>query len=296
MYNGGGTINKNVGEVSNKGVEFSINAVPVDAADFTWRTTLNYSYVKNKVVALAEADSLWFSNNLTGAFSQSEMALIVGQPMGSYWGVEYLGTWKPSEAAEAATFGKVPGDSKYVDEDGDGEADYKIIGNGLPKYSLGWNNTFSYKNLTLNIFLQGVFGYEKWNITYAQGMTYDRVVKEAIFSDIKDRYIPGVNETSDIPAFSPTNQNIVQSSRFLEKGDFLRIKNVSLSYSLPKSLLKFVSASVFVNATNLMTFTKYKGYDPEATSYGPDNDRFTGIDYGGYPNARTITGGLTLTF
>lgn len=296
MYNGGGTINKNVGEVSNKGIEFSINAVPIETGDFNWRSTLNYSYVKNKVVALAEADSLWFSNNLTGAFSQSEMALIVGQPMGSYWGVEYLGTWKPSEADEAATYGKAPGDSKYLDENGDGEADYRVIGNGMPKYSLGWNNTFSYKNLTLNIFLQGVFGYEKWNITYAQGMTYDRVVKEAIFSDIHDRYIPGVNETSDIPAFSPTNQNIVQSSRFLEKGDFLRIKNVSLSYNLPKSLLKFVSASVFVNATNLMTFTKYKGYDPEATSYGPDNDRFTGIDYGGYPNARTITGGLTLTF
>lgn len=296
MYNGGGTINQNVGKISNKGIEISLNVIPVTTNDFNWSSGVNFSYVKNKVVALAKADSLWFSNNLTGAFSQSEMALIVGQPMGSFWGVEYLGTWKPSEAAAAAAIGKVPGDSKYADANGDGKADYKVIGNGLPKYSLGWNNTFTYKNLTLNIFLQGVFGYQKWNITYAQGMTYDRTVKEAIFSDIKDRYIPGVNETSDIPAFSATNQNIVQSSRFLEDGSFLRVKNIGLSYNIPKSLLKFASARVFVNGTNLLTFTKYSGYDPETSSYGSDSDRFTGIDYGGYPNARTITGGFTLSF
>ena len=297
MYNGGGTINQNVGTVSNKGLEFSINATPVATKDFNWTSIFNFSLLKNKVTALADVDILHLSNNLTGAFPQPEMALVVGQPFGSYWGIEYLGTWKPSEAAEAAKFGKVPGDSRYNDVDGNYLADdFKVIGNAFPEYNIGWNNTFTYKNLTLNVFLQGIFGFDKWNITYAQGMTYESAVKEAIFSDIKNRYIPGVNETSDIPAFTTTNTNIVQSSRFMEKGDFLRVRNISLSYNLPKSVLNFAAARLFVSGTNLFTFTKYSGYDPESTSYGPNDDRYSGIDYGGYPNAKTITGGVTLSF
>jgi hypothetical protein len=139
-------------------------------------------------------------------------------------------------------------------------------------------------------------GYDKLNYTYAAGMTYDRATREAIFSDIKDRYVPGVNETSDIPAFTATNKNNIQSTRFLEKGNYLRVKNVSLSYELPRSLLKVASIRLFVNGTNLFTFTKYKGYDPESASTGSGNNTSSSIDYGGYPNARTITGGAAFTF
>jgi len=113
--------------------------------------------------------------------------------------------------------------------------------------------------------------------------------------EIKDRYIPGVNETSDIPAFSTTNRNFTQSTRFLEKADFLRLKNVSLSYDIPKSSIKNVlGVKVFVSATNLLTFTGYSGIDPEANSDAGDLRQ--GIDFGSYPNAKTITGGVTLSF
>jgi TonB-dependent starch-binding outer membrane protein SusC len=300
LYAGGGTINQNVGEMTNKGIELSITAVVVDNQDFNWNSSFNFSTLKNKIVALADADTLFVSSTIGGGSStQAEFVAVTGQSMSSYWGVHYLGTWKPADASEAALFGAVPGDSRYEDLDGDHQitsSDFKIIGNALPKYFVGWNNTFTYKNLSLNIFLQGVMGFDKLNYTYAAGMTYDRATREAIFSDIKDRYIPGVNETSDIPAFTSTNKNNIQSTRFLEKGNYLRVKNVSLSYELPRSLLKVADIRLFINGTNLFTFTKYKGYDPESASTGSDNNTSSSIDYGGYPNARTITGGAAFTF
>lgn len=300
LYSGGGTINRNVGEMANKGIELSITAAVVDNKDFNWNTSFNFSTLKNKIVSLADADTLFVSGSVGGGSStQAEFVAVKGQSMSSYWGVHYLGTWKPAEATEAALYGAVPGDSRYEDLDGDHQItsnDFKIIGNALPKFFVGWNNTFTYKNLSLNIFLQGIMGFDKLNYTYAAGMTYDRATREPIFSDIKDRYIPGVNENSDIPAFTNTNKNNVQSTRFLEKGNYLRVKNVSLSYELPRSLLKVASIRVFINGTNLFTFTKYKGYDPETASTGSDNNTSSSIDYGGYPNARTITGGAAFTF
>jgi TonB-linked SusC/RagA family outer membrane protein len=300
LYAGGGTINQNVGEMTNKGIELSITAVVVDNQDFNWNSSFNFSTLKNKIVALADADTLFVSSTIGGGSStQAEFVAVTGQSMSSYWGVHYMGTWKPADESEAALFGAVPGDSRYEDLDGDHQItsnDFKIIGNALPKYFVGWNNTFTYKNLSLNIFLQGVMGFDKLNYTYAAGMTYDRATREAIFSDIRDRYIPGVNETSDIPAFTSTNKNNIQSTRFLEKGNYLRVKNVSLSYELPRSLLKSASIRLFINGTNLFTFTKYKGYDPESASTGSGNNTSSSIDYGGYPNARTITGGAAFTF
>lgn len=300
LYVGGEDVTKNIGKVSNKGVEISVNVIPIQTKDFNWSSTINYTYVKNKVEALAGADTIYRSGGHTaGLLGGNEYATIKGNSLSSFWGYEYLGTWKPDEVAAAALYGAVPGDAKYLDINGDHQynnKDNKVIGNPFPKMSIGWNNTLTYKNLSLNIFIQGLLGFDKWNLTRAAGMTYGATCKEPIFADIKDRYIPGVNETSDIPAFSKTNHNYAQSSRFVEKGDFIRLKNISLSYELPKSVLKVISARIFVSSTNLITITKYKGFDPESSSYGSGDDKVTGIDLGGYPNARTITGGFTITF
>ena len=180
------------------------------------------------------------------------------------------------------------------------------MGNGTPKMSLGWNNTFTYKNLSLNVFFQGMLGFDKLNYTYANGMLGSTDAKEITFADIRKRYIPGVNETSNIPAFSSAASNMyVQTSRFIERGDFVRLKNVSLSYTIPKSILKNIaSVRLFFSATNLLTITKYKGIDPESNSsnvsgltwnnFGTDVQQ--GVDYGSYPNSKTYTAGLNLTF
>jgi hypothetical protein len=228
---------------------------------------------------------------------QSEFVIMPGQPLGAIWGLTYLGTWKPGED-KATAYGAKAGDSRYLDVNNDGVIDaddYAVIGTGIPKTSIGWNNTFSYKAFSLNVLLQGLFGFDKLNYNKAAAMYYGGDAREATLVDIKDRYIPGVNETSNIPAFSSTNRNFTQSTRFLEKADFLRLKNVSLSYDIPKSLLKNTAGiKLFVSATNLFTITDYSGIDPEANSSAGDIRQ--GIDYGSYPNAKTITGGLTLSF
>jgi hypothetical protein len=164
----------------------------------------------------------------------------------------------------------------------------------------------TYGPLTLNVFFQGSFGMDKLNYSYAFGMLGSTDAKEVLFTDIKNRYIPGVNETSDIPAFSSAPSNSYsQSSRFIEKANFLRLKNLSLSYQLKKSTLwNIASLSVFASATNLLTFTSYKGIDPESSSNiaeginwsGFVSDTEQGVDQGAYPNAKTYTIGVKLMF
>jgi TonB-dependent starch-binding outer membrane protein SusC len=301
-YIGGYSVMSNLGEVQNKGWEFSLGATPIDGEDFTWNSSVNVTLLKNELVSLNEGID-------TVILKYSPNALIVGQSTSSLWGLKYLGTWKPEEADQALAYGQKPGDARYADLNGDNlinSKDNQIIGNGLPKATMGWNNTFSFKGLVLNIFLQGVFGVDKLNYTYANGMIASTDAKEIIFADIKDRYIPGVNETSNTPRLggASTNQN-VQTSRFVEKGDFVRLKNVSLSYSIPRSVFKNVgSVKLFVSATNVLTFTNYKGIDPESNSSATsgvtwDNvgtDASQGVDFGSYPNSKTYTAGINFTF
>jgi TonB-linked SusC/RagA family outer membrane protein len=299
-YMGGYSIQSNIGEIQNKGWEFSVRATPVQSSSFEWNSAFNISSLKNQVVSLGtDRDTIPLGTNV----------LIPGQSMNSLFGYQFLGTWKSHEAAQADAYGLKPGDARYEDVNNDGlinEKDYQVIGNGMPRLALGWNNTFTYRNFSLNVFFQGLFGYDKFNYTYANGMLASTDAKEIIFDDIRDRYIPEVNETSDIPAFSPAASNaFIQSSRFVEEGDFIRLKNVSVAYVLPKSYLKDVAVvRLFISATNLLTITDYNGMDPESNSspvsglgrgnFGTDVQQ--GIDHGSYPNARTFTAGINLTF
>ncbi|QHV95683.1 SusC/RagA family TonB-linked outer membrane protein [Spirosoma endbachense] len=299
-YIGGYSIQSNIGELQNKGWEFALNTTPVRSNGFEWTSTLNVALLKNKIVRLrTERDTIPLNENV----------LIPGQPMNAFWGYKYLGTWKANQADEAALSKLKPGDARYEDLDRNGvlnEKDQQVLGNGTPNVSIGFNNTFTYKNLSLNLFFQGLLGFDKLNYTYANGIMGSTDAKEITFADIRDRYIPGVNETSDIPAFSSASTNsLIQTSRFVEKGDFVRLKNVSLTYTLPKTLLKNIAAvRLFVSATNLLTFTKYKGIDPESNSnavsgitwqnFGTDVQQ--GIDYGAYPNSKTYTAGINFSF
>ena len=301
-YVGGGAIMKNVGNVANKGWEFELSGTPVQNDRFTWYSAFNFSKVNNTIKALAEGitEQTWDSDIGWGATIYPEYLLKIGEPMGAMYGLNYLGTWKPHEEAEAALFNEKPGDSKYEDLNGDKVIDSKdltIIGYGLPTTTLGWNNTFSYRGIELNILLQGVYGFEKLNFLYAMGMTAYGDFRQPTLADIKNRYITGENETSDIPAFSTTNKNYVQSSRFVSKGDFTRIKNVSIAYTLPRTAIRNIaSVKLFAGVTNLYTFTKYSGIDPESANTGSGSDPAQSFDYGGYPVPRIYTGGITVTF
>ncbi|WP_420146732.1 SusC/RagA family TonB-linked outer membrane protein [Spirosoma sp.] len=299
-YAGGGTQARNVGEVENKGFEFSIGGTPIDKAGFRWETNLNFATLQNKVLDLGNYPRLGTGTGVGGGMSTTnEFMLMPGEPLGSYWGLKYLGTWKPGEADQAARQGRVPGDPHYQDLNSDNTIttdDFQIIGRAFPKATGGWNNTFTYKALTLNVFFNGVFGVDKLNYTRAAALSGAGDARQFILSEIRDYYRPG-NETSDVPAFTRTYQPFTQSSRFLEDGSFVRLKNVTLSYNVPTVFINNkATLRVFASATNLLTITKYKGPDPESARVGSGTDTAIGIDYGSYPNAKQYTLGINLGF
>ncbi|HSI77725.1 MAG TPA: TonB-dependent receptor [Lunatimonas sp.] len=300
-YVGSGSITRNLGKVQNRGWELTLTANVLRNRDLNWTSSFNISDVRNEVQSLGGIAERIFTNTNVGAgmSTQSEYVVMPGNPLGSYWGLNYMGTWKPGEESQAQAFGAVPGDSRYEDLNNDGAItsnDFQVIGTGIPITSLGWNNTFQYKAFTLNVFFQGVFGFDKLHYTRAAAISGSADARQPVLTEIQNRYIPGVNETSDIPAFSLTNLNFTQSTRFLESGDFLRLKNVSLSYDVPAVLLRNVAnIRVFVSGINLLTFTNYTGIDPESSSVA-GADTALGVDYGAYPNARIISTGINLTF
>ena len=298
-YAGGGSIISNVGSMQNNGVDLNISGTPIAAGKFVWTSSFNISFFNNKVTNTGTSPQIFAGNYGSGLSTQPEFVVQSGYALGSYWGLKYLGTWKPSEAAQATLYGNKAGDSKYQDLNGDhaiNSSDYQIIGNGLPKRSLGWDNNFKLGNFNLNIFVQSLMGYDKLDYAFGVSMTGSADSRQATNNGILNRYIPGSNETSDIPAFSTTNKNVYQSTRFLEKGDFVRIKNINLSYNLPKNTIKNIDIKLFIGATNLFTITKYKGMDPESTNTGSGSDITQSIDYGSYPNSKTFTTGVSFKF
>lgn len=298
-YQGGGSIASNIGSLNNKGIDLSLTGKILDSEDMTLSSTVNFSYNKNKVTSLGTSDAVYLQSGITGINDgYYDFVYKVGKPLGSIWGLKYMGPWQKSEATEAAKFGCVPGDAHYQDLDGnhviDG-SDYQIIGCGMPKYSLGWNTNYRYKKLSVNMFFQGVFGVDKMDYNRCVFMMASRDVKGATFSEVLDRYIPGTQENAWLPSWSPTSQWKPISTLFLENGNYLRLKNISVSYDF--TIPKVGACTVSLNGINLLTFTKYKGIDPEASNGGGGtSDLIQSVDYGAYPNSKSVTLGLDLRF
>ena len=298
-YQGGGTIASNIGSVRNSGIDLSVTGRIIEKKNVSLATTVNFSYLKNKVTDLGDVDAVYMDSGITGISDGAyDSVYKVGESLGSFWGLKYLGPWQKDQAAEAARYGCVPGDAHYADLDDNGVIDgndYQIIGCGMPKYTLGWNTNFTWKKLSVNMFFQGVFGNDKLNYNDCMFMMASRDAKAATFAKVLDRYIPGKNESAWIPAWSPTSQWKPASTLFLEKAGYLRLKNVSVAYDF--SIPKLADFTVSVNATNLFTITKYSGIDPESSNAGSGtSDLVQNIDYGAYPNSKTFTLGLNIRF
>ncbi len=286
---------RNVGSVSNKGWEFSIGGTPYSNRDFSWTANYTLNLNRNKVLALDAInknmllDTTLDYPGVTGAHGQ-----IVGQPMSTFRGFIFAGTWKTEEASTAAMYGCKPGDAKYVDVNRDGkygDDDIVILGNAQPKGVYGLNNTFHYKSLDLNIFFQGVWGNKIYNL--------NRVRREAFNQGpfptnpvIRNHWTPA-NQT-ELPSF--TGQEKLNSTRWMENGSYFRLKNISLGYRLPEKWMTKIgvtSLRVYVSGNNLWTATNYSGYDPEASS---DKDAMGGVDYGVYPSVRSFVFGIDFNF
>ena len=311
-YTGLSAIIDNVGSTENKGLEISISGDPL-VGKVKWNTGFNIAFNKNKVISLGDNKQLQFAS-ANGGFGISRsglMYLFPGQPFGQIFGYETQGLWKESEKAKAFAYGQLPGEQHYTDLNNDGIIDVldkKVIGNALPKYAFGWNNRVSYNKFDLSFLIQGVKGNDIFNM---QKIRLENP-GEGTSTRLLNSWTVN-NQNTDIPAFTDAltrhNANLVNkinldpqnksaTGRYIEDGSYLRLKNITLSYNVNTEVLKKAGISrvrAYASATNLLTFTKYKGYDPEVSSYN-SNDASIGIDFGNYPTAKTFTLGIDISF
>jgi TonB-linked SusC/RagA family outer membrane protein len=310
-YTGFTSIMDNVGSVENKGIELSIIGDPLVGV-VKWNSGLTISWNRNKVLDLGEVTRLEFRTTYGGyGLKNGFMQLRVGEPFGQMYGYGYEGTWKTSDADKAALFGQLPGDPKYTDVSGDGKInsdDIMIMGNAIPDYIFGWTNRLSFKDLDLTFLIQG----SKGNDIFNQGRIRLEAPYEGTSSRMLDRWTVD-NQDTDVPAFTDavTRQNAGLVSkvslgsgdagrlqRYVEDGSYIRLKNITLAYNIPSFLYKKTGLTrlrVYVSGTNLITLTKYTGYDPEVSAYN-SNDAQIGVDLSNYPTARTYTFGIDVTF
>lgn len=308
---------KNVGAVSNSGLELSLSTINVVSKNFQWSSNFNISFNRNKVLALAEDQEVLLSGtNWDNGYTNIPSYIAkIGQPLGQMYGLVWDGNYQYSDFTKASTGEYLlkdnvpgngssrqniqPGDIKYKDLNGDGTTnslDYTVIGNSLPIHTGGFSNNFVYKNFDLNVFFQWSYGNDIQNT--------NRLVFEG--NALGKRFLQQFDSYSD--RWSPDNQGAKNfrtggfsvagySSRTIEDGSFIRLKTVSLGYNVPKLFLSKINIKavrVFVSGQNLYTWTKYTGLDPEVSTY---NSVLTGgFDYSGYPRARIVAMGLNVTF
>lgn len=309
-HSGLASIIDNVGSMENKGFEFAIDGDPLVGA-LSWNTGFNVSANRTTVVNVGPTKKIAFSAGGSGSGTNvAFMYLREGEPFGQMMGWGYEGTWKTDEADEAAKYGQLPGDPHYTDVNNDGKInidDQKVIGNSMPKFIFGWNNRLSYKNFELNVQVQGVKGNNIFNVAR---ITLEEM--QGTSRRILDRWTPD-NQDSDIPALidgmTRQNANLTSTitfptsagnttSRYVEDGSYVRLKNVTLAYNFPRSLadkIKMNNVRLYVSGTNLLTITNYLGSDPEVSSF-TGNDAQLGTDYNNYPQSKLYNVGLNVTF
>jgi hypothetical protein len=267
-------ITANIGEMENKGVEFVLNTDNLKG-DLSWTTSFNFSANRNKVIKMYNGQPITDQGRGNNWVMERE-------PIGVFVGYVCLGV------------DPTTGNLVYEDLNGDGSItadDRKIIGNPNPDFTLGLTNTFGYKGFDFSFFLHSIYGNDIFNGTriYIEGPTD---LDNQTTSVLRRWQKPG--DVTDIPRIGDD----LKSSRFIENGSFLRIKNVTLGYTLPKDLLKRIymkSARIYVSGQNLYTFTTYSGMDPEV-NYASTDNIIMGTDFFTYPQSRIILVGLNIGF
>jgi TonB-linked SusC/RagA family outer membrane protein len=294
---------QNIGSVQNKGIELGINTENISNDAFTWKTSLVYSLNRNKVLSLGESQTFFFPTVPGTTLGVLQPVIIKdGLPLGTFWGYKTAGIFQSAaEIANSATLdtkaNTKPGDRKYVDVNNDGaitSADKVNLGSSQPKFTGSLTNTFSYHHIDLVVFLQGSYGNKIYN-ALRQQLEITNLSSNA-WGDVANRWTT-TNPSNDVTR--ATNSPVAQmSDRYIENGSYLRVKNVVLGYTFNGGVLTKIRAKqlrLYVSAQNLITWTKYTGYDPEVNSF-EQNNTAQGIDYGAYPNYKTFLVGLNVTF
>ena len=299
----------NIGSIRNRGFEFTLETVNIKTRQFQWSTSFNIAFNRNRILGLVDNQNTLQSSVSWETHFNSQFPYIsqVGKPTGMMYGFIYEGTYKPEDfdangnlksGIPAYKGNKMqPGDLKYRDLNGDGKIDdydRTIIGCGQPLHTGGFSNTFTWKNFDLNIFFTWSYGNDILN---ANRLIFESGYKSQTnqFASFADRWTPE-NSTSNIPRTNATG-NEEYSSRIIEDGSFLRLKNVSLGYTFSGRGIRKAGISslrLYVSADNIWTLTNYSGPDPEVSTR---NSVLTpGFDWSAYPRAYGFTAGLNISF
>lgn len=285
---------KNIGSVENHGYELSIESDNF-TNQFTWTTAFNISFNRNKVLELG-GESYKEMDEADGHLKTGSIRrLIVGKPIGVFYGYRFDGIFQNEEECKQLKTSPSPigvGLRRYKDLNGDGKIDAsndrEILGDSNPKFYGGLTNTFSYKGFELNAFLQFSYGGKIFN--------YNALVLETptggqnAYAALVNRWTP--ENHSNIYPKASTNRVVLVSDRFVEDGSFLKFKTLSLSYSFPNQRIKYIQGlRLYITVQNLLTWTNYRGYDPEV-SYRGASTLEAGEDFGGYPQSKTIQFGV----
>jgi hypothetical protein len=299
---------KNVGSVSNRGIEFGINANIIDNKNLTWTAAANIARNVNRVEDLGGQGQFVplfaASNGLTTLADVNPLIVREGEPLGTFYGYVFDGVVQATENAAAVPvpswFDKavVAGDPKFVNQNGDkaiNGADKVVLGNSQPKFTYGFSSALNYKNLDFSVIFQGSYGNKLYN-GYQHALEATSIYYNAA-ENLRDRWTP-TNPSNTVPRAINT-PFLTLDSRFIEDASYLRLKNITVGYTIPfKTGKSQVKLRVFASAQNLLTVTSYRGYDPEASYYGGDetNSLYQGIDLGAYPSAKTFLFGISLSY
>lgn len=295
----------NAGQMTNKGIDITVNSNNIRTKDFTWRTTAIFSQFQNKLDKMANSTAA-----LTGKIYYDNYTLTYTNPgyaVGSFFGLVTDGLFRTQDDLNKSmtqfnyTVDQTHtwlGDVRFKDINGDNKIDAQditYIGSPLPKFTYGLTNTFQYKNFDASVFVQGsygakIFNFLRWQLEKMDNAYYNQL------RTVMDRY-SATNPNGSLPRFTNTNvNNVYMSDRYIEDGSFLRVQNLTIGYRLPQQLMKRArinNARLYLSVQNLYTFTDYSGYDPEIGAFN-NNIRLMNVDAGHYPNPRSFTIGANI--
>jgi TonB-dependent starch-binding outer membrane protein SusC len=322
---------QNIGATSNRGLEIQLGATPFQSKNFTWSTNFNIAFNKNRVESLGGVQSQTRNSGWQGSDGVDDYLVEVGRPIGLMYGFVTDGfykvddfnynpttgayTIKPGIAVNGVYGAAQPGMLKWKDLNGDGfittDADRTVIGNANPDFTGGWTNQFTYKSFDLSIFMNFVVGNDIYNANKIEwtdgafgGLNMLNIMKDRWTNiNVSGERVTDPVELAKLNAnakiWSPVRvQRWWLHSWAIEDGSYLRFNNVTLGYTLPKTVLeklKITNFRIYGTVNNLGTITNYSGYDPDVTARRSD-PLTPGVDFAAYPRARTWLFGLNVTF
>ena len=303
-YTGGGSTKINLGQMKNKGIDASVTYTPFSQRDFYWRMTLNGSWLQNKVASLGDLGEYFIPDsdaNFTGVqLEGSPLIVQQGQPLGQLYGFKWIGLWKEEEAEEAAKYNQKPGDNRYLDKNNDynySNDDKEVIGNFMPKFIWSYNSSINWRDFDFNLLIEGAHCRDMYNFNR---MVAGTIIGTSFSVTLREAADNMWNASNQETMWAPRSSSALEkpnSSKWVQKAGWVKIRNLSLGYTIPKHLLDGHEIRIHASAQNLFTITGYKGLDPEAqVNAAYSQDFYGGVEYGTYPQPRIYTVGLTYKF